>query len=422
MSRIFWTTIAVIGALAIVLFLLVAMLSSSKSRRVQAGWEETIGSPEQVMERFPSRGPNAAALELETLTVEIGIDIATRGSEGRFHPSLEASRRYKRVNTSVGRYLEQQLQQPRRVALPPPEELLDFLDKERGKLTAIRDHLLGSEIPRWEMSLEEQYTTSLPNLLGHINLQKLMIADAMFWNWRGESSEAIDTIEACWKLNGAIREDPYLITQLVAISNARLHAGALRQIEEPPAEWRLRLFEHNYRDSFFDAALLESWGWTRMPDPRLLDDQPGFGTRMAWSLARPYVKYCWADVSDDYRRRLLELNRREAFCDYYGVGREGALDLPVPFWNVMGDIVKGSMAGALDRLARLELELELTGRVLGLGSESWDDRVEQSFVCPEDGWLYETGADGSKSIAFNREISWPEQTGVVLPIRFSIDP
>lgn len=45
----------------------------------------------------------------------------------------------------------------------------------------------------------------------------------------------------------------------------------------------------------------------------------------------------------------------------------------------MGGMVQPDILGALDRLARLEPDLEMTGKVLGLGSEARDERVEQGL-------------------------------------------
>jgi hypothetical protein len=420
LSRILWTTLATIVAMVIVAFLLGTRLASNKIAVAQAGWEQTLGSREEIMERFPPRGANEAALELERLTARLGIDIATRTEDARPRPSKEAARRYNRIKAKLGSYLERQVEQPRRAALPPPEQLIGFLGEEEENLAAIRRHLLEGELPRWELWLDPRYTTPFPNLLGHIDLQKLMIAEALVKNGRGEGAVALAALEASWRLNSAIRDDPYLITQLVAIAVTRLQVGALRQMEEVPAHWQERLVEHDFRGSFFMAMLLESWLWTQIEGSEIFETWLGRMERLAWTFTRPYADYCFADLSDDFRRRLLTLAESGATCDYHLSDSDAGLDIPVPFWNVMGDLVKPNLLGTLDRLARLELDLELTGRVLALESAIWDESVEQSSACPRDNWLYEAGPDGSMSIRFSREISWQDQIGAILPTRFSV--
>jgi len=421
LSRILWTILAVLVAGVIVFFLLGTRVASNKAATVQGGWEETLGSPEEIMERFPQREANEAALELERLVAGLGIDIATRTDDFRDRPTKEAARRYKRIKPMVGNYHARQVEQPVRVALPPPEQLLDFLEEHEERLAAIRRHLLEGQAPRWEFWLDPRFPTPFPNLLGHVDLQKLLIADAMVRNGRGARAEALAALEACWKLNGAIREDPYLITQLVSVAITRLQAGALRQIEAVPEQWHARLTEHDFRESFFTAMLVESWHWTQIKGPQIFDKSPDFMESLVWTLAKPYANYCFADLSDDYRRRLLALTESGPSCDYHLSDSDASLDIPVPFWNPFGDLVRPSFVGALDRLARLELDLELTGRVLQLQSAPWDGWVEQSSACAKDSWLYEAGPDGSMSIAFSREISWPDQVGAILPTRFSVD-
>jgi hypothetical protein len=421
LTRILWTILAVTVAMVIVAFLLGTRLASNKIAATEAGWDETLGSKEEILIRFPQREANEAALELERLVAGLGIDIAPRTDDVRDRPTKEAARRYKRIKPMVGNYHARQIEQPVRVALPPPEQLISFLEEHEERLSAIRRHLIEGEAPRWELWLDPRFPTPFPNLLGHVDLQKLLIADAMVRNGRGESDEAIATLEACWKLNGAIREDPYLITQLVAVAITRLQAGALRQIETVPEPWHARLSEHDFRESFFTAMLVESWYWTQIQDPQIFDERPGRMERLAWTFTRPYANYCFADISDDYRRRLLELSERGPSCDYHLSDSDASLDIPAPFWNPFGDLVRPSFDGVLDRLARLELDLELTGRVLQLESTQWDEWVEQSSACPRDSWRYEAGPDGSMSIAFSREISWPDQIGAILPTRFSVE-
>jgi len=420
LSRILWITLAVIVAMVIVAFLMATRLASNKIAVAEAGWNETLGSREEILARFPTREANDAALELEWLVAGLGIDIATRTDAERARPSKEAASRFTRIKAMVGSHLERQVEQPRRSALSPPEQLIAFLMEEEENLVMVRRHLLEGEVPRWELQIEKSFEAPIPNLLGHIDLQKLMIADAMVMNGRGEGAEALAALEASWKLNSAIRQDPYLITQLVAMAIARLQAGALRQIEELPAQWQERLAEHDFRDSFFTAMLLESWHWTQITEPQIFDNRPGRLERAALTFTGPYANYCFADLSDDYRRRLLTLAESGASCDYYLSDSDASLDIPVPSWNLFGNLVKPTFRGVLDRLARLELDLELTGRVLQLETAPWDEWVEHSSACPKDSWLYKAGVDGSMSIAFSREISWPDQVGAILPTSFSV--
>jgi hypothetical protein len=421
LNRILWTTLAVLVTLVIVAFLLGSRLSSNKAATVEAGWDRTLGSLEEILERFPARHANEAAMELERLTAALGIDIASRVDAGRSRPSKEAARKFAKIKLQLGNYLERKVELPKRAAVLPPEQLRRFLEANKGTLLAIRDQLLEGELPLWGLRIDSHLDVAFPNLLGHVNLQKLLVADALAKNESGKSADALLALDACWRLNGAIRDDPYLITQLVAISIARLHAGALRQIKDVPTHWQERLVEHDFRDSFFTAMQLEAWHWTQIDGPQIFDERTGKAARLAWMIARPYARYCLADLSDDYRKRLLKLAEGGASCDYYLDARQESLDVPVPFWNVMGGMVQPNIVGTLDRLARLELDLELTGKVLRLKDEPWDSRIEPSSVCPRDSWLYGTGPAGAKSIEFSREISWPDQTGAILPTRFSLE-
>ena len=86
------------------------------------------------------------------------------------------------------------------------------------------------------------------------------------------------------------------------------------------------------------------------------------------------------------------------------------------------------VADAPYRLARLEIDLELTVKLIDLRNERseaggrWPESVpgiERSSACPGDHWDYAVEPGGGMTLAFARQISWPNQAGVVLPTRFS---
>jgi hypothetical protein len=418
-------------AITLALLLMASQIASNKMVVTREGWRETLGSWEEIMARFPTAGANAAALELEGLSAALGIDLATRSAEGRQRPTKEDARAHHRVKKQIGKYLEPQLERPSRGVESPPEELAAYLSEYAGELDAVRRELLGGELPRWEMELERLWEATIPNLLGHIDLQKLLCVDALARLAEGDRAGAIADLEASWRLNTALRDRPVMITQLVAINIARMRAGTLRHVEDVPAVWIERLSEHDFRASLFDALLVESWLWSQIDDGAVLDQGDNPWARLLWSVATPYTRFCIADISEKYRRAVQQLSRRKTLCDYDLAAGKSTLDVPIPKWNLMAKIIMPNLGGVVDRVARLELDLELTEKVLHLeearreGGGRWPyamPGIESSPVCPRDNWTYSFELDGSMSIVFSRDISWPDHIGVILPTRFSAGP
>ncbi len=408
-------------------FLFISAIGSWSVNRASRGWDQTFGTPDEIYERYPSREPNAGALKIEALTVPLGIDIATRSRAGRDRPTKEQSGPYRALKPAIGNYLKVQLRRPHRNLDPPAENLAAFLREHRGDLAALRRHLLGGSVPEWEMQIEKLIAAPIPNLLGHIDLHRLLIADALVNAQAGNVDVALDDLEASWRLNLSLRRDPILITQLIGITVLRMEAGALRQLEQVPPMWVERLRQYDFRAAFLEASRYEGWYWTQLNPPIGFIEKGPPWKRVFEAVAKPYVRWCLTDVSERFRRRLDNLAAVRALCDNDLAARHADLNVAVPRWNLFGNWVVPNMGSAVDRVARLELDIELTTKLLEIeearraNDERWPESpsgIEQSSACPDDSWIYEVTPEGTMTIAFSREISWPDQQGTILPTRF----
>ena len=310
----------------------------------------------------------------------------------------------------------------------PPAIVAAFLATHEAELAAVRAHLTEGAVPRWEMHLERVAAAPIPNLLGHIDLQKLLITDALAKIAAGDRDRAFEDLEASWALMQSQEDAPFLISQIIVLADARMLAGALRQIGDVPAVWRGRLSKRDFRQSFTNALKFESWFWTQFDETTEFAGLTGLARRLAHSIGKPYVKYCLADVSDDFHERLLNLDDVQAICDYDLSTWRADLNVPIPRWNAIGGIIVPNLGGALERLARLELDLELTVKLLELDAArrahggAWPELLPGSHVsraCPRDRWVYEATPGGGMTLAFSREISWPDLRGHVLPASFA---
>lgn len=415
-------------ALAVTGLLIVGGLAANKSRYVERRWEESLGAPAELFARYPRTDANASALELERLTLRLGLDITPRFRDrgerpGRPSKSLLAFKR------SLSRWFDAQLGHPYRGIDEPPAEVTSFLDRYAVELEAVRRHLIEEEVPVWESQFDRLFEAPVPNLLGHLDLQKLLLADALARSRKGDADVALRDLEASWKLNRSLRDAPVVITQLIAVSVTRTQAGALRQLESVPGLWRDRLQEHDHRASLLNALRVEGWTWStwsKIPDPSLFGADLGMVERFAARVAKPYLTYCVADVSGTFRERIENLARLDVLCDT-DLERYGAnLDIPVPAWNLIGEAIVPNLNNAVQRIARLELDLELTAKVLELDEARRTGRtvslpgLVESRACPGDRWNYEVATDGTARIAFSRRIEWDDQIGLMLPTEFSL--
>lgn len=414
---------------ALGIYMATSGVASYKAAAVERRWAETLGEHDEILERYPTTEANAVALELERLTAGLGVTTAPRFSN-RAEPAADREAAYDAVHRDLGAWTRAELGQRRRALAPAPRSLLAFLAARASELEAVRRHLERGIAPRWEMDLRSPHAAPVPNLLGHLKLARLLVADALIRIRDGDDATAGRDLEAAWTLLQSVADSPMLICQLIAVVEAREIAGAVRQMERPAAAWRARLTEHDFRGAFTTALKFEGWVWTQIRD---LNDFAGFtvlASRVLSAVAKPYVQYCLAEVSDDYRSRVANLEKLQAICDYDLASQHASLQVEVPRWNLVGGLVNPQVGDALDRLARLELDLELTVRLLDLEQARrdaggvWPDSLpggDASTACPRDRWVYEVAGDGLMTLAFERETRWPKIHGT-LPNGFTIGP
>lgn len=425
------TAAAAVIAIGLGLFVGAGMISSRKSRLAREGWNETLGTYDEIMQRFPAREANVSARQLEGLCAAFGIELAPRWEKDRERPSVDAAREHDAVKREMAAWLFRQIEQPRFAREPPPESVEKFLRDHSADVDAVRQQLIHSDPPLWKRQMEKLFTAPVPNLTGHLELQKVLIADSQMRLRVGEGSLALDDLEASWRLNLALRDYPLLMTEFIAMTVARMQAGALRQVGAAPSVWSKRFVELDFRESLMTALGFEGWIWTQIDDPRVMLMQDNAMLSVVSGLTGPYVEYCVSDVSEAYRRRLEKSRELEAPCDADLAELKADLKLTIPRWNVLGNTLFSDMTGAFDRLASLDLDLELTAMLLELGQArsagegAWPvslPGMEESTACPGDRWDYELAPDGSMALALSREVSWPTQKGLVLPTRFAAGP
>jgi hypothetical protein len=423
-----FTLIAAVVAVAVAFFVIAAAIASYKTSGVRRQWEHTLGTRDEILDRYPTTEADSRALDLERLGAELGIDLAPRHHEERAHPSRERTAEFSSVKAELGNYFRIVIERPHRGGVAPPANVAAFLESHAEDLEAVRSHLIDRGVPIWETDLTRGHAAPVPNLLGHIDLQKLLIADALAAVATGDRETALADLEAGWILMQALGGSPFLIAELIAMSGARLIVGTLRQVEDPPFLWHDRLTGHDFRQEVIQSLKYEGWHWTRIGGPWTVGGVEWWGGKLLGSVAEPYVRFCLAHTSDDYRERVTNLEAIGAICDHDLSARRADLDLSIPDWNLVGGMVP-NFSGIHRRIAQLELDMELTVKLIELeqgrraNGGAWPDTpqgIADSRACPGDRWIYQVSPDGEMTLAFSREISWPGLKGPDLPERFGV--
>jgi hypothetical protein len=425
-----WLTISAIAVLVVFVLLAVVLVAGRQaSERAREGWEQTLGTPEEIAGRYQPGEANDAALELERLAAAIGVNRALLDVDSRVHPDEDGAPP-KEVIWSLGEWVIDELGRPEPGISPTPALVATVLDAHERTLGSIRELMADGELPRWKRSLEWRAPNegTFPNLLGQLKLQRILAADALSRAQAGDHRTALANLEAGWLLNTALRDEPSAIAQLIAISVSRLHTGLLRRLDADPVVWRPRLAEHDYRRSLHAAFLTEAWIFDQADIVTVLMPDRWW-ERLAIRATSPYLRLCRADASDRYRRGIVQLGDHPDSC---ADPKPAVLETtPGPWWNWMdrGEalaIFVPNVVNAFERVGRLELDIELTDHWLALRDArerngTWPPTLPaspESSACPGDRWIYEFDGDVA-SLHLSREPAWPNIVGLVLPTHFT---
>ncbi len=417
--------VVVVGAFVLLLAALYTTFTAMSRHGVKtdvAMWEERLGTPEELYARYPHREVNPSALKVETLSAELGVDLATKIMSERTHPRADAADDFESIGDDIHQYTWQEWARSGAGSAPPPEALAAFLTAHAEALEALRQALREGEAPRWELQLEKGLEGPIPNLLGQIKLQRLLMSEALAQNHAGHTGKALETLEAAGRLNEALADDPILITQLIAVAAHRMQAMTLRRLEEIPGVWAQTLAEHDYEETMRTAISLEAWNLAHLDPAQVAEGLPWW-QRLLARVGAPYIRSCAYDTSRRWMRRLDAQAANPGPCRMAGDLSDRNEEWPTSWWNVYGQFFGNPLHlafSAFGRVSRMEVEDELTGQWIELtnarrtaGGEwpgAWPRSVP-SQACPQGHWTYEISPDGEASIAFSESLEWPQFQG-----------
>ncbi len=375
--------------------------------------------------QFPRRPASGPALALEELAASLGLDLAPRRTEteipsdehgtpsvrkgdGRSRPAPETAKAFESVGSAAGQFVDREVRTSQEKVAPPSPSLERFLADHEGEMAAIQSLLLREDDVRWEMDASKGAESPLPNLLGFLRLQKLLLAKALIEIRGGRSDEALQTLEASWRFDEAVLGRPELISQLIHIAVAKLQVGVLRKIDAPPYGWSERLREGRALAGY--AAAFENQFWFMQPDASDLTGKAGAFGRVLRRIGEEFQQrdLCeWAPgtlqklVDESYEREGDELDK--------------------------GDAAVPNLVDGFLRARRYEIDAELTALVVDARLERdasrrrhWPVKLLSAGrgACPEAKWTYRPLANGTVSLSYERRIAESDSPAVRMPFEF----
>jgi hypothetical protein len=223
---------------------------------------------------------------------------------------------------------------------------------------------------------------------------------------RGDVNSALDAIEGIWRIAQSLAARPELLSQLIAMAQARLAVGLLRKARSPAYGWERRLREGQFFQSFL--AAFQNDPWPAAYDPALAEQ--------AETLARIYRRF-----ADGLIERSGCAWTRSDLEHSWAVAVSGESDPE----QMIVTISSASIIDMLMRSYRLRLDSELTALILEARAEraasredAWPARLPnlESTVCP--GRFYTYRRASGITLAFEGSAPASDSGGLKLPLSF----
>jgi len=366
---------------------------------------------DRVIARNPPVTVNDEARRLERLAAQIGIDLAPPLPD-RPHPLL--GERDLVEGLHFGAYLSDEVEAPDDRLAPPSAAITSFLAERAEPIDEIRAVLLSERAPRWAMDLAKGKSGEPdPNSSGPLVLQRILLTKALVEARAGRASEADLWLRASWRLNESTAARPTMVWQLIAIAVSRWEAGVLRKVPSADSAWIERMQFASQRQRAF-AAMSDDFviGFIDPPAPEEFDK---------WSPGE-----LLAGIS-----KSVESLQRQDPCAFprAEADRYWKSFFPGPIEKTLAGIAMPSLGDAAHRLYRLQIEGELTDRVLQARQAAGGAEPPQpgtssdvdSSVCPGARWSSLVLPGGGTHVTFaGRFADWPNESGIRPPLEYTI--
>lgn len=355
--------------------------------------------------QYPKQSASSAALEIEELAADLGID-AAQDSRARDCGKAEKVAASERDRTVLWDYVTHELEDPGEAVSAPPPVAARFMEENDATVAAVVSAASGRREIVWDLNVTEGTKSPAPAWGGLMSLQRVLAARALLDLRRGDSDSALQAIEAMWRIARSLTVRPELMSQLMAMGQARIAVGLLRKVQAPAYGWETRLREGQFYQGFL--AAFQNDPWPSANDPAL--------TEQVETVARIY-------------RRFAEGLIEKSACAWTREDLEHSWDVAVSGEadpeQLVVTIAPSSLISWLMRSYRLLLDSELTALVLEARAERAASREDQwparlpnleSTVCP--GSFYAFRRAGGITLAFEGRAPVDDLRVLTLPLKF----
>jgi hypothetical protein len=410
--RVFLWSLVAMGVFSVAFYLALLPTAFSRERSVEKRWADEGMPIAGFLEGLPRTENDAAAERLCAAVAKLGFSMKPRTGGACRDVLKENADRWERAKGGIQAFVAAELEKPGSIASPPEVDTAEFLAEAQPALQEVRD-LLQRETPVWIRQPQKGMAAPLPNLLSHIQLTRLLVADALRSHALGQDNLALVDLDAAWRLSESLESNPELISQLIVIAMRKMDMGALRKLDGVPQAWQRRLETWDPHKGIVTAFRAEAAAWeleAKQLEPSSQDAGSGKGGHgLLGMFLRPYMRLGTADAVGRLLSMIQE-ERKAGPCPpdsaVLTLGERAAKS--IPWWNLPGKMMFPNLSSSWLRAKYARIQEELTCKVIQIKAarSTMDDLpndlpgIEKSF-CPKERWTYTLTSDGGISVSFS---------------------
>ena len=394
--------------------LLVARRIYIKER--DTGWPLTGGSLMGFSARFPTQKTNEAAQELEETAARIGIDLVPKAeAPNRERGEFDA---YRNTSQMVKEYGNAQVEN--KTLDQPSPELMEFLIVHEKEIWKAAEQLRSGPSPSWTIEVEKGFDSPVPNLLGHINLSRILVAQALYEASQRRNAEAWELLEAADRLADSAERRADTLSILIAIAEKKLITGAARLLDPPVPSWAIApdLDQRGNAvlalqgEAYLVAVFFKEAGLSELLT-KIPNKEPNIGQRMISVLISPYVLFSGAKTFHAYKLIVDDLASGDPCAE------APPIKPIIADWNLFAKAYLGDVNYdvAWGRLNEYLVHTAGTRLILQLKSGTTPDSVNPCSA----GWTHATQPDGTTLVRYEKPLDPPQRSGAIkLPTEYIV--
>jgi hypothetical protein len=352
-------------------------------------WPAGLGTLASVEARVRPQKTNDGARRMVALAAPLGISFKTSADKDA-------------VRTAISEYVRAEHVRSESTIGEPPAEVLSYLTAHEAEIDALRDHLLGAESIAWELDASKGFDAPLPNLLGHMDVARLLTTRALL-RARDKDVRAWDDLQAAWRLTHTLEARPELISQLIVLAMGRMVNAAAWKLPVANVAWLDEMRNVDHRRLLLGAFQYDTWMMWRH------GEESANGAML--TITRPYQRWSVADMTRRQRLIAEEVAAMTA-CGLDGEAFSQRVLASIPRWNVFARIATPNLGSVWQRALRAIAEREATRNAMRIAE---GQPIVATSVCSDGTWRFE-----NDRLSFSRDLPKSNENEIAMPLSLAI--